>query len=1037
MKRYLWLSLILGLFATSRAHASVCATLSGSPSQSTLQSAINSCGSGNQLNLVAGNTTITSSLTWACGVSIVGPTVAVAPGLPGVSPTAKITTSGFTGYSLKYPAGCTVTGVVLRYIELDGGGGNGSNGGGGGVQIGNFGNGGTGPDIEFNWFHGMQPDTSGGGENNNSDQGIFVTTSLATNTTNLAAATWNNLVIKNNRFGAGTFNNASPGNGDCSAAQLMQTFFYPASTQAHEYNNNGGYCGGVQLGANTSNLVISNNDFFHLEEPIKFYEPSSNSGQQGCVSTLAAAPNQYCHNNSKVDYNDFSNTHRIAIEAQDTPNTVMEFNFGSWHDCLNCGYGSWIYSLPQDNDNTNCVGSCNFFSNADYNVLVANQPQVTLFSKSGGLVPGHELWGNGHMNYNFFQGNISCGVHWGWTQSASFLNNEYQGTAGQVACSEEGSSITPTNSGNTNTSTIAAKTSVTPTISPSSGTFSGSQTVTFTHSGTNRDANTGIWYTTDGTTPTPGSGSAQYISTGGTISVTSTTTVKAVGMWGAFNQPASYPSGYGYVPSSAVSATFTLSGGGTPTASTPTFSPGTESYSVSASVTISDSTPGATIYYTTNGTTPTITSAVYTGPITVTATTTVQAIAIASGYLNSAVGSAVYTLVTPTLSGATISLTGGGSTMALGGSTVQACVNLSYTSPTENTTICGSGTDAYGSTPGGSWVSLGSGLITSSSSGLLTAIAVGSATIEANVGGFTPTLSVTVTSTPPTFASVGVSLSGGGTSILTGSSGQACVTFFYVSPTTSNTICAAGADSFGTALSAFTSDTPGVATIVSGTGAITPVAPGTTNLTASVTGQNVVAGVTANNNSASTSQNAYEADYVIVGSNGLSPQTASIYVASGTSGKHIDLGITQATSPTTQSSSPLCHGTITESGLTNQLLTATLSGCPNLAPGSTVWVWMDTDDAALNVGKNLCGSTASCTGGPTSSTYGDCVATVTYGTYTGFPTTLSSCPGDVQRTQYFTSLPVSPAFVLNVSAPLVPSSLVIQHAVMSNATVSP
>ena len=64
-------------------------------------------------------------------------------------------------------------------------------------------------------------------------------------------------------------------------------------------------------------------------------------------------------------------------------------------------------------------------------------------------------------------------------------------------------------------------------------------------------------------------------------------------------------------------------------------------------MTISTSTPSATIYYTTNGTTPTTSSPVYAGPVTVAATETLQAIAIASGNSSSPVGSAVYTITLP------------------------------------------------------------------------------------------------------------------------------------------------------------------------------------------------------------------------------------------------------------------------------------------------------------------------------------------------------------------------------------------------------
>jgi hypothetical protein len=79
-------------------------------------------------------------------------------------------------------------------------------------------------------------------------------------------------------------------------------------------------------------------------------------------------------------------------------------------------------------------------------------------------------------------------------------------------------------------------------------------------------------------------------------------------------------------------------------AATPTFSPAAGTYSSTQSVTISDTTPSSTIYYTTNGSTPTTASSTYSGAITVATTQTVQAIATAAGYTQSAVGSAAYTI---------------------------------------------------------------------------------------------------------------------------------------------------------------------------------------------------------------------------------------------------------------------------------------------------------------------------------------------------------------------------------------------------------
>ena len=79
-------------------------------------------------------------------------------------------------------------------------------------------------------------------------------------------------------------------------------------------------------------------------------------------------------------------------------------------------------------------------------------------------------------------------------------------------------------------------------------------------------------------------------------------------------------------------------------AATPTFNPPAGTYAGSRSVTISDGTSGATIYYTTNNTTPTTLSTKYSGAITVAATETIQAIATATGMTQSAVAIASYTI---------------------------------------------------------------------------------------------------------------------------------------------------------------------------------------------------------------------------------------------------------------------------------------------------------------------------------------------------------------------------------------------------------
>jgi N-acetylneuraminic acid mutarotase len=84
--------------------------------------------------------------------------------------------------------------------------------------------------------------------------------------------------------------------------------------------------------------------------------------------------------------------------------------------------------------------------------------------------------------------------------------------------------------------------------------------------------------------------------------------------------------------------------GSLPTAM-PALSIASGTYSATQTVTISDATPGATIYYTTNGVPPNTGSSVYSGPITVSSTTTLDVIALANGYQTSAEASATYKIV--------------------------------------------------------------------------------------------------------------------------------------------------------------------------------------------------------------------------------------------------------------------------------------------------------------------------------------------------------------------------------------------------------
>jgi hypothetical protein len=181
----------------------------------------------------------------------------------------------------------------------------------------------------------------------------------------------------------------------------------------------------------------------------------------------------------------------------------------------------------------------------------------------------------------------------------------------------------------------------TPTFSPAAGTYTTSQSVTISDA----TAGTTIYYTTNGTTPT--TSSTKY---SGAITVSATETIEAIAVE------------TGYTNSAVATATYTISAATALPA--PTFSPAAGTYTSPQSVTISDATADATIYYTTDGATPTTSSTRYTGAIWQSLTQTLKAVAVKTGYTNSVVTTANYTIA-PVLSAPTFSPQGGAASWAL------------------------------------------------------------------------------------------------------------------------------------------------------------------------------------------------------------------------------------------------------------------------------------------------------------------------------------------------------------------------------------
>ncbi len=175
------------------------------------------------------------------------------------------------------------------------------------------------------------------------------------------------------------------------------------------------------------------------------------------------------------------------------------------------------------------------------------------------------------------------------------------------------------------TYTIAASIA-NPVISPTSGSYSAPLEITIT---CNTPGAT-IFYTDNGTNPTISSN--QYNPTQ-KITINQSTTIKAIA--------AKSNATTGSVDYSEIAAAFFNI---MQKAATPSFNLPAGTYNGEQSVTINTTTPGADIYYTTDGSEPSETAIKYSGAITVNSSMTINAVAIKPGMANSEVASVNYTI---------------------------------------------------------------------------------------------------------------------------------------------------------------------------------------------------------------------------------------------------------------------------------------------------------------------------------------------------------------------------------------------------------
>lgn len=338
-----------------------------------------------------------------------------------------------------------------------------------------------------------------------------------------------------------------------------------------------GACNGMVFYTSINGLTITNNNFLHVSEGVHIncpgYVPVGGS-VGGVIQKFSECepPGGSLSQNMITEFNDFNQIHRITWEQQPQQTGGMVWDYNSSHDYFNPYFGTYGLS------NACCYNGTLFQPNLEVN---NNLVLFNTVSTHGRYAYGMEAMGKlSHYDNNLLQSSFSPasagGLTYGRGPVYSMANNTVQGgwvgdqaTYIQTESLGTGAGLDDVPivfTGNITGPTITSFASAVPSISPGSSARTFPLTVTLTDPGFTSGSlplgNTGIWYTTDNSNPVPGAGSAKRLDSGGTFVLASAATVKAVGMWGAANQPTSYQSGYGFTPSTVVTATYT---GGTGT----------------------------------------------------------------------------------------------------------------------------------------------------------------------------------------------------------------------------------------------------------------------------------------------------------------------------------------------------------------------------------------------------------------------------------------------------------------------------------------
>jgi hypothetical protein len=526
--------LALLLLACGQLAGATTYTVDPAQSTSTIQRIITRAHAGDTVSFKVGTYKITERLVLKCGITYTGPVATPATAM--LSSSMGEQSSIFYLYSNRNLTNPCTQPTTIQYLDF-------KNSGGIHVQT-SF----TSLNILYNQFGNLPCCNS-----SVADQAIFFEGGETTSNT---ASMLTNTTISHNTFGDST-SCTSPMN---------------AMTNTHSPEDYAGACNGIVFFTSINGLTVTYNNFYHVAEGVHINCPNYANQKYACEP-----PGGALTQNITVEHNDFSNIHRITWEQQPQQSSGIVFQYNSEHDWFMPYFGSFGLSMaccyngtisqPNLNGSNNVIifntvpGPANPKGSLRYGFGMEAMGNQALYNNElvettnyrpctdgcGAPAPGM-TYGRGpvaHMDYN-----TVCGG--AFAQSGSgYIVNEGLGELNDA----------PTLVGNVTAATCPVVTSASPTISPASGAQTFPLVVTLSDPGYTSGAhplgNTGIWYTTDGSTPVPGSPTARYLSTGGAFTLPAPATVMAVGMWGAANQPTSYPPGYGFVPSVVKTAHYT------------------------------------------------------------------------------------------------------------------------------------------------------------------------------------------------------------------------------------------------------------------------------------------------------------------------------------------------------------------------------------------------------------------------------------------------------------------------------------------------